>query len=330
MHILPSGIVKRCRGLTVCNFRAKSLIVLFAAMATNAQQVPMEAQRQPDGSDQASAYTALRFDVVSVKLSVPSANPLEHRLLRITTPDRVRYLGINLKDVMMTAYGLEEYQVIAPDWMSTTDVDIEATMGVGTTAAQLRVMLQNLLVDRFKLTFHWGTKQLPRYSILVGRGGPKMRESAAVPSSGDSAPPPGIEGPPKLDADGFPISHGAYRDGVGTIRINGRSRLHAQRATMQDLARELSSKLQLAAPVTDETGLTAKYDFTLKFATPGWNGRFEDIPQLGISASAFEGMEPLPELAAALQSQLGLKLEQKRTPVDVLVVEHLEKTPTAN
>ena len=99
---------------------------------------------------------------------------------------------------------------------------------------------------------------------------------------------------------------------------------------MQDLAKELSSKLQLAAPATDETGLTAKYDFTLKFATPGWNGKFMDFPELGISASAYQAMEPLPELAAALQSELGLKLEQRRAPVDVLVVDRLEKTPTAN
>ncbi len=132
------------------NFRAKSLIAaLFTTLIMNAQPEPIQAQPQLGGPDQGAADTTLRFDVVSVKLSVPSANPLEHRLFRITTPDRVRYLGINLKDVMMTAYGLEEYQVIAPDWMNMTDVDIEATMGVGTTAAQLRVMLQDLLVDRF-------------------------------------------------------------------------------------------------------------------------------------------------------------------------------------
>jgi len=125
------------------------------------------------------------------------------------------------------------------------------------------------------------------------------------------------------------MSPGAQRDGVRTVMINGRSQLRGQRATMQDLANELA-KMQLALPVTDETSLTAKYDFTLQFATPGWNGRFEDIPQLGISASAYEAMEPLPELAAALQSQLGLRLEQKRASVEVFVVDRMEKTPTAN
>jgi len=112
--------------------------------------------------------------------------------------------------------------------------------------------------------------------------------------------------------------------------INGRSQLRAQRATMQDLANELSAKTQLAVPVTDETGLKAKYDFTLKFATPGWNGRYIDIPELGIVASDYEAMDPLPGLAAALQSDLGLKLERKRAPIEVLVVDHIERTPSGN
>jgi uncharacterized protein (TIGR03435 family) len=307
----------------VRNFRAKSLIAALA-LITNAQPVPIQTQQQPGGPP-----ATLRFDVLSVKLSLPSANPLEHRQLRNVSPDRVHYVGINLKELMMIAYSLKEHQVIGPDWLNMVDVDIEGTMGAGTTEEQVRVMLQNLLVDRFKLTFHWGTKELPAYSILVGRSGPKMSESGN-PSVGNSVPPPRVEGNLQLDADGFPISQGAQRDGVRTVRINGRSQLRGQRATMQDLANELSSKLQLGVPVTDETGLMAKYDFTLKFAIPGWNGRFEDIPQLGISASAYEAMEPLPELAVALESQLGLKLEKKRAPVDVFVVERLEKTPTAN
>ena len=228
----------------------------------------------------------------------------------------------------MNAYNLKEYQVMGPDWMSTVALDIEATMRSGATNEQLRIMLQNLLADRFKLTFHWGSKDLPAYSILVARGGPKMNQSANPSSPADSTPPR-LEGPPKLDADGFPISPGAQRDGVQTVKINGRSQLRGARATMQDLANALS-KMQLASPVSDQTGLTAKYDFILKFATPRWNGRYEDIPELGISASAYEAMEPLPELAAALQSQLGLKLELKRAPVELFIIDRLERTPTTN
>jgi uncharacterized protein (TIGR03435 family) len=193
----------------------------------------------------------------------------------------------------------------------------------------LRVMFQNLLADRFKLTFHWVTKELPTYSILVYKDGPKMRESTDLPSLSSNAPPPRVEGPLKLDTDGFPIYAGPQRDGVALIKINGRSRLRGQRATMKDLANELS-RTQLKFPVTDETGLKAKYDFTVMFASPGWNRVLEDIPELGISASAYASLEPLSELGAALQSQLGLKLEQKPMPAEVFVVDHVEKAPTAN
>lgn len=307
------------------NFRGVPLIViLLTPLKMNAQ-----ASRQQNAPTQVSVDTTLRFDALSVKLTVPGSNPLEHRQIRNTDPGRVHYVNVGLKDIMMNAYSLKEYQVVGPDWLNMTAVDIDATMRAGTTKEQLRAMFQNLLADRFKLAFHWGTKELPAYSILVAGSGPKMSESADLPSSGNNMPPPAVLGPVKIDTDGFPISAGSQRDGVQTVMINGRSQLRGRRATMQDLANELS-KMQLTLPVADDTGLKAKYDFTLKFATPGWNGRLEDIPELGIFASAYEGMEPLPELGGALQSQLGLKLEQKRAPVEVFVVDHLETTPTAN
>ena len=327
MHVSPRDIVNRLHRVTVRNLLAKSLI--FTALIAYGQPSPTQTQRLPAGPEQSSVDTTLRFDVVSVKLSVPVADSLEHRQFRNTEPDRVRYVNVSLKDVLMNAYSLKDYQVIGPDWLSTVDVDIEGTTRKGVTKEQLQVMFQNLLVDRFKLAFHWDVKELTSYSILVGRRGPKIKESANPPPSANGAPPPRVEGLPRLDTDGFPVSPGAPRDGVHTIMVNGRSQLRGQRATMQDLANELA-KMQLALPVTDGTGLKAKYDFVLKFATPGWNGKLEDIPQLGISASAYEAMEPLPELAVALQSQLGLKLQQKRAPVNLFVVERLEKTPTAN
>jgi uncharacterized protein (TIGR03435 family) len=144
------------------------------------------------------AQTQQRFEVVSVKLSVPGADPLEHRQTRNLRPGRVRYAGVSLKDLMMIAYGLKDYQIIGPDWINRLDLDIEGTMGAGTTEEELRVMFQNLLVDRFKLTFDWGTKELPVYSIVVARSGPKMRES-----SSDAAPAPPVEGLLKLDATVF-------------------------------------------------------------------------------------------------------------------------------
>jgi uncharacterized protein (TIGR03435 family) len=318
------------------NLPAASLIAaLFSVLTANAQSVPAQAatQAQPQlVPAPVSTDKTLRFEVASVKLAAPAANPsanlLEHRELITTNPGRVHYVNVRLKSLIMNVCNLKDYQVAGPDWLKTVAVDIDATMRPGATREQVRVMFQNLLVDRFKLTFHWDTKDLPTYSIVVARNGLKMKESAEIPASRGDAPPR-VQGSPKLDTDGFPIQAGPQRDGAGTFMINGRSQIRGQRSTIEDLANELS-RTQLKVPVTDETGLKTKYDFILKFATPEWNGRLLDIPELGISASVYEAMEPLPDLAAALESQLGLKLETKKAPVEMLVVDHMEKAPTGN
>ena len=99
----------------------------------------------------------------------------------------------------------------------------------------------------------------------------------------------------------------------------GRSRIIAQQEPIQELVRLLSSKLKTI--VTDATGLTAKYDFTLTYAA---------VESASQPANNPEGLEPLPDIFAALQLQLGLKLERKPVPVEVFVVDHMEKTPTEN
>jgi len=99
----------------------------------------------------------------------------------------------------------------------------------------------------------------------------------------------------------------------------GRSRIIAQQEPIQELARNLSSRLKTI--VTDATGLTAKYDFTLTF---------ENLEPAAPPANMPEALEPLPDIFGALQSQLGLKLERKPVPVEVFVVDHMEKIPTGN
>lgn len=313
------------------NWPASLIAAILSIPMASAQPVQAQTPAQQGGPAVSSPDSTLRFEVVSVKLSAPSANTLVGQL-RTMDPGRLRYVSIGLKDLVLDAYNLKAYQVVGPDWLREIAVDIDATMRPGVTKEQVRVMLQNMLADRFKLTFHWDTRELPAYSIVIASTGPKVKESIEVPppgnASGNGVPPPSLYEPGKLDADGFPDVPGPQRDGVGSVMINGRSRLRGQRATIQDLASELSR--QLKYPVTDHTGLKSKYDFTLKFATPGWSGELEDIPELGIWASAYEAMQPLPDLAAALQSHLGLKLQSKKAPVEVLIVDHVEKAPTVN
>jgi uncharacterized protein (TIGR03435 family) len=283
---LTAFIVNTSRGIIVRYVWSPLVIAAILSIPiASAQPVPAQAPAQQGGPAVSSLDSTLRFEVVSVKLSAPSANTMV-RQIRSMDPGRLRYTNVSLKDLVLDAYNLKAYQVIAPDWLGEIAVDIDAIMRPGTTKEQVRVMFQNMLADRFKLAFHWDSRELPAYSIAIASTGPKMKESIEVlPSgstSGNGVPPSGLDGP-KLDADGFPIFSGPQRDGAATVMINGRSRLRGQRATIQDLANELSR--QLKYPVTDQTALKAKYDFTLKFATPGWSGELEDIPELGIWAA---------------------------------------------
>src|SRR5262249_53234678 len=147
--------------------------------------------------------------------------------------------------------------------------DITATMPPDTTKEQFHVMLQNLLAERFKITLHREKKELPMYSLVVTKGGPKLKESTATPPSADGEGPlmlpPPPPGPPKLGPDGFPIlPNMAGRPGLFMMMMPGRARLTANQQSMQDLVNRLTG--QLNRPVIDNTGLTAKYDFVLTYA----------------------------------------------------------------
>ena len=183
-----------------------------------------------------------------------------------------------------------------------------------TTKDKFRIMLQNLLAERFKLAIHRETKDLPTYSLVVAKTGLKMKES---PESSEDQPPPTQR---QTDNYGFPIlpAHGSPRH--MEFAMKDRARLVGYQQTTQDLAGHLGL---LDRPVIDATGLTAKYDFTLTFSLEG----------LGIAPAGggpATDVETPPDIFSAIQSQLGLKLESKKGPIELIVIDHIEKTPTVN
>jgi uncharacterized protein (TIGR03435 family) len=295
------------------------------------------------------------FDAASVKPATPPVPDGRGRIMMMgqsggpgtKDPGRIRYPYMSLKNVMMNAYDVKSFQVVGPGWLDTERFDITAVMPPETTKEQFRAMLQNLLSDRFKLTVHRETKELPMYSLVVARNGPKMKESVEIPAGKDDGdlaalpPPPPLPMQPKIGPDGFPILPliGGGRAGLFFIMMPGRTRLIGQQQTMQDLAGRLTT--QLNRPVTDATALQAKYDFTLTFSAEGMNmgmpmpiGMAPAPPPGGgggaaPTASLPEGETP-PDLFAAIQAQLGLKLEAKKGPVELIVIDHVEKTPTEN
>jgi uncharacterized protein (TIGR03435 family) len=226
-------------------------------------------------------------------------------------------------------------------------------------------MLQNLLAERFKLAIHRETKDLPLYSLVVAKNGPKLKESAEEPAPKDfdpDAPPPPLPSQPKIGPDGFPVlpPMPAGRGGLMMMMMPGRARLTGQHQTMQDLINRLTN--QLSRPVTDATGLTGKYDITLTYSTEGMGGPMGLLGPLPPAPGGGPGggaMVPVPppgggggapggataagtagvfvpegeapqDIFAALQTQLGLKLESKKGPVELIVVDHVEKTPIEN
>ncbi len=221
-------------------------------------------------------------------------------------PGFFRCENCSLGGLLTTAFDIGDYQLTGPDWLQNTRFDVSAKIAAGTTKAQFRMMLQNLLADRFKMTFHRDKKEMPVLNLVVTKNGPKFKESKPPdPAPDDDAPRQ--SGPLKKDPDGFPV----LPPGKGMMAImNGRAAMRSDEETMEALTGSLSGQLRL--PVIDATGLNGKYSIAM-FWVAG------DSPD-----------SPGPTIYTALQEQLGLKLESKRGSVDIVIIDHMEKAPTEN
>jgi uncharacterized protein (TIGR03435 family) len=291
------------------------------------------------------------FEVASVK---PAAPIVGNRIMvgmrggpGTPDPGQITYNNVTVKGVLTNAYGVKGFQISGPGWLDSERYDIVAKLPRGATKAEFMVMLQNLLAERFKLTLHREKKDLPMYALVVGKNGPKLKESvedAAPKGGGPADDPAAVMGKPAMDRDGFPVlpPAAAARGAVSLALMSGNARMTVSRQSMSGLAEILSSQLDL--PVVDMTGLTGKYDFTLYFSPEGLAGMRlpaglapppPNVPPPGesgpgMSAAGAPDSQSSPTLMIALQEQLGLKLEQRKGPVDLLVIDHLEKAPIEN
>ena len=274
------------------------------------------------------------FEVASIKPAAPQA------MGRIQmgggggpgTPDpgRIRFTNMPLRMLIMRAYDVQSFQVAGPSWMDSQHFDVIAKVPHGATREEARMMLQNLLADRFKLKLHKESKEAPIFELVVAKGGIKMKEAAqpaAAPAEGAGGPPPG---PPTRDKDGFlRTPHGQL--GI-QARVNGRMRMQGDAVTMARLTDILG--MALGRPVVDKTGLTGAYDVALDFSPEGMGpGPKGPGPGAGGGNPAElprDSNDSGPTIFTALQEQLGLKLESRKGPVDLLVVDSVEKMPTEN
>jgi uncharacterized protein (TIGR03435 family) len=181
-------------------------------------------------------------------------------------------------------------------------------------------MLQALLADRFKLEVHWETREVPGFALVLGKPrtlGPRLRPHADDASC-STAPPSYASAALPATVGGFPVACGS----VETWLDGGRWHIAGRNVTMEQIAGRLTHSgnddIVGDGPVLDNTGLAAKYDFAIEFS-----------PSLSWFRNTGQPDPTGPTFLEALRGQLGLKLESKTVPVNVLVIDHVEE-PTPN
>ena len=272
-----------------------------------------------------------RFEAASLKPDGPLAQGFPSRRIvggpGTPGPGQITYTEQSLKDLLFIAYPVQLYQLTTPSWMEGEYFSIRAKVVAGATKDDVCLMLQDLLADRFKLRLHHESREVQGYVLTVGTKGPRIQVSPAVQaetttkSTGGNSPSFGV------DKDGFITVPPGYTNMMTLPARDGVVRLTASRATMDVLGGYLSRQLQ--RPVVNQTGLTGIYDFHLAFA-PVDVMVSEPLgsPDGGNSSVVVARVpEPGTTLVRAIESQLGLRMEPKRVPVDVLVIDHVEKKP---
>jgi uncharacterized protein (TIGR03435 family) len=254
------------------------------------------------------------FEVVSVR---PTASA-DGRSLVQAVQGRLIMTNLVLRRLVLSAYGVQDYQLLGdPSWTGSERYDIQAKADGNPTVQQMEgPMLQVLLEDRFKLTLHRETRQLAVYELAIGKGDPKLqpsKEGSCTPYSVNSPPPPPTPGEPPSTFCGLRLT------------VDGLNRtLDGKGVTMAVLATNLSRTYNstLGRNVIDVTGLTGTFDVHLKWAVESPMG------QAG-TGNALSSESDSLSIFTALQEQLGLKLKSAKGPVEVLVIDHIEK-PSAN
>jgi uncharacterized protein (TIGR03435 family) len=256
-----------------------------------------------------------RFEVASVKRNTGS----DGRSFLQAVQGRLIMTNLPLRRLILNAYDLQDYQLSGdPPWASSEHYDIQAKADGNPSVREMEgPMLRVLLEDRFKLTIHRETRQLPVYELTIGKAGAKLqlsKEGSCTPYSENSPPPTSTPGQPRPNFCGFHTTPG---DGLNRT-------LDGEGITMAALATTLSRTYVslLGRNVIDATGLTGPYDVHLKWAMDS------------LSAPAGPNVTPPsdatgPSIFTALQEQLGLKLESTKGPVEVLVLDHVER-PSEN
>jgi len=268
------------------------------------------------------------FDVATIKPSTEGKS-----VPSIATPTESRTMNVTARNLIEQAYqipwtsGLNERVLGGPSWIDNDHYDVEARIDESMAATfstlshdqqkeQTSLMMQALLAERFKLKVHFETRQLPIYALVLAKGGPKLAVAKESPSvaEGDDRQRGGVV--PSLSAANL-------RKGVLVLYQGQEAEMTAREATLDQLVHWLAGYSEIGGrTVVNQTGLTGTYDFTLR-----WSRERLTMPA---QQSFTSNPEPeAPALFTSLPEQLGLRLISTKGPVEVLVIDHIER-PSEN
>jgi len=321
-----SDLKKRIQGIMAQRMAhdlglARRLLLAVAGIAAIAVPIGIGLLNAPAGQAQSQAPAAPtpQFDVASIKPSAP-----DQRGMRISSSPggTLNITNLPLKEMIMIAWSVQPFQISGgPAWIESLRYDISAKPDHKPKEDEESLMLQALLADRFQLKIHHETKELPIYALVVankeGKLGPQLtasKEGGCTPFDPSQPPPPPPDPgkPPTL--------------GCGNMMM-GFDRLSAVSVQIEGLIPMLSR--MLGRTVLDKTGLTGKFDISMHW-TPDQSQAMQvppGGPPPGMPQPQFDPNGP--SIFSALQEQLGLKLESQKGPVDIIVIDHVEK-PSEN
>jgi uncharacterized protein (TIGR03435 family) len=313
----PLKICRRFFSATAC---VAALVVPVVVAALAAPRLPAQSSSQALAGQSPPASDGNRpaFEVASIK---PNRSGDSRPLIQLRA-GRFVATGATARFLIQFAYDAQDFQLSGgPSWINSNKYDIDAkeedsiakelqTLTAFQHMDQIRLMLQSLLADRFKLQVRRDTKDVAVYALVVAKNGPKLTQAAVTPPATAAGNP---QGPPPNGP---------------RIGITGNGQVTATGVPVSLLAEILSH--QLGRQVADHTGLKGNYDFKLQW-TPDENQPLSspDGAPTPTPSSAPPPDSSVPSLSTALQEQLGLRLESQKGPVTVFVIDHVEE-PSPN
>ena len=239
-----------------------------------------------------AAAAQTQFEVASIRPSGPDCVRGWDGGPGHKDPTRYTFGQATMHDLISTAWGVSYFQVSSSVPLDRDKFDLAAKVPEGATKEQFRVMMQNMLKERFGLNFHLESRDFPAYELVIAKGGLKLKEGV----------PGGIILPENSGLPAFPPNVARAMSNMSGSGGYTLMRVKIQLEPMSVVATSLQTSDNL--PIVDETGLTGKYSFTLEY-TMDQPGSTPDAPPV------------VPSVFTALQQQLGLQLVQKKLPFDV-------------